>query len=237
MRTALRFLFLVAIAMVVTSIPALAQNAPAPNQESFLGLIWRAGGPFGIVIIISSVVGLALIIEHFISISRAKLAPPEAIETIESHLDNNDVQGAFEYCEQNPCALTRIMAAALPKHPHGFDAMETAAASVAEEEAIKLNAKISWLSFIASVAPLLGLLGTVSGMLGAFAIIETTTNPTPSDLARGIKEALVTTLLGLVVSIPVSLGFFYFRNKVVKLVLEMNAIWEDLIERFRPAPH
>jgi biopolymer transport protein ExbB len=225
-------LYLVACVLAL-ALPAMAQGGS--GGESFLSLVFRAGGIFGWVIIACSIIGVALMIEHFISVNRNKVAPPEAVEAIESHLENNDVQAAFEYCEQNPSPLANIMAAALPKHAHGFDVMEMAALTVAEEEATKLNAKISWLSFISSVAPLLGLLGTVSGMLGAFAVIETKASPTPSELAKGIKEALVTTLLGLTVSIPVGLGFFFFKNRVIKLVLETNAIWEDLLDRFRPA--
>ena len=223
-----------AFVFAALTLPLLAQGDEAGEEsQSLLKLIFTAGGIIGWVIIALSVVGLALIIEHFISVSRDKLAPPESIETIESHLDNNDVQGAYEYCEQNPNYLTNVMAAALPKYSHGFESMEQAAVDVGEEEAVKLHAKISWLSLIGNIAPLLGLLGTVSGMLNAFGVIEKSQNPNPAELAKGIKEALVTTMLGLVVAVPVTVGFFFFRNRVVKIVLEIAAITEDLLDRFR----
>jgi len=225
-------LWRLALVFAVLALPALAADGEK-EAESLLSLIFRAGGIIGGVIITLSVVGLALIIEHAISVSRDKLAPPDVIETIESHLDNNDVQGAYEFCEQNPNYLTNIMVAALPKVSHGFDSMEQAASDVGEEEAIKLHAKISWLSLIGNIAPLLGLLGTVSGMLTAFGVIEDSTNPNPAELAGGIKEALVTTMLGLVVAVPVMVGFFFFRNRVVKIVLEISAITEDMLDRFR----
>lgn len=224
-----------AFAFAILAIPAFAQDAAAADQgESLLSLIFRAGGVIGYICIGLSVVGLALIIEHAISVSRDKLAPPEVIEQIEEYLDQQDVNGAYEFCEQNPGYLTNVMVAALPKAQHGFDSMEQAASDVGDEEAIKLHAKISWLSLIGNIAPLLGLLGTVSGMLAAFGVIEKTVNPNPSDLAKGIKEALVTTMLGLVVAVPVMVGFFFFRNRVVKIVLEITAITEDLLDRFRP---
>jgi biopolymer transport protein ExbB len=228
----LRLAFLFA----VLAIPVYAQTADA-GDESLLSLIFRAGGVIGYVIIGLSIVGVALIVEHFINVSRDKLAPPEAIDTIVSHLDNNDVQGAYEYCEQNPNYLTNVMAAALPKAPHGFDSMEQAALDVGEEEAVKLHAKISWLSLLGNIAPLLGLLGTVSGMPKSFGVIERSVSPNPADLAKGIKEALVTTMLGLVVAVPVMVGFFFFRNRVVKTVLEISAITEDMLDRFRPTHH
>ena len=223
-----------ALVVSILAAPLLAQEESAAPSESLLSLILRAGGVIGIIIIILSVVAVALIIEHAITISRDKLAPPDIIESIESHLDNNDVQGAYEVCEQSPGYLTNVMAAALPKLSHGFDSMEQAAHDVSEEEAIKLHAKISWLSLLGNIAPLLGLLGTVSGMLSAFGVIERETNPDPSKLAGGIKEALVTTMLGLTVAVPVMVGFFFFRNRVVKIVLEITAIVEDLLDRFRP---
>jgi len=236
MRKLAHFVAVMAAFLVVAAIPLVAQDAPAgpPAEETMLQLIFRAGGAFGWIIIFCSVCGLALLIEHTINITRDKSAPPEVIATLEQHLDNNDVQGAYEFCEQNPGHLTNIMAAALPKAPHGFESMEQAAADVAEEEAIRLSQKISWCALLSTISPLLGLLGTVSGMLASFGIIERTTNPTPAQLGGGIKEALVTTLLGLVVAIPLSVGFFYFKNKVVKIVLEVGAIWEDLLDRFRP---
>jgi biopolymer transport protein ExbB len=216
------------------ALPVVAQATTPAEGESLLKLIFRAGGAIGYVIIGISVVGLALIIEHAISVSRDKLAPPDVIETIESHLESNDVQGAYEFCEQNPNYLTNVMVAALPKVNHGFESMEQAASDVGEEEAIKLHAKISWLSLIGNIAPLLGLLGTVSGMLNAFQVIETNPNPNPALLAKGIKEALVTTMLGLIVAVPVMVGFFFFRNRVVRIVLEITAIAEDMLDRFRP---
>lgn len=222
-----------AVFFAVLAVPVMAQTK-SEEPDTLLKLIFSAGGAIGYVIISLSVVGVALIVEHFINVSRDKLAPPDVIETIVSHLDNNDVQGAYEYCEQNPNYLTNVMAAALPKVAHGFESMEQAALDVGEEEAVKLHAKVSWLSLIGNISPLLGLLGTVSGMLQAFGVIERTVNPNPSDLAKGIKEALVTTMLGLVVAVPVMVGFFFFRNRVVKIVLEISAITEDLLDRFRP---
>jgi biopolymer transport protein ExbB len=74
-------------------------------------------------------------------------------------------------------------------------------------------------------------------MLKSFGVIERSVSPNPADLAGGIKEALVTTLLGLVVAVPVMVGFFFFRNRVVKTVLEISAITEDMLDRFRPTHH
>jgi len=233
MRKALHLTTRISFVFLVLAVPAMAQEAQVETQ-SFLDLILKGDGTIGWVIIFLSVVGLALIIEHAINVSRDKLAPPDVIEHLESLLDAQNVQEAYDFCEANPGYLTNVMAAALPKLSHGFDSMEQAAHDVEEEESIKLHAKISWLSLIGNIAPLLGLLGTVAGMLRAFGKIETTQNPSPSELAGGIKMALVTTMLGLTVAVPVMVGFFFFRNRVVRIILEIAAITEDLLDRFRP---
>lgn len=224
-----------ALALCVLALPLLAQDGGEQVQgENLFSLIIRAGGAIGFIIIGMSVIGVALIVEHAINVTRDKLAPPEVIEELEGLLDNNDVQSAYDFCEQNPGYLTNVMAAALPKLSSGYDSMEQAASDVGEEEAIKLHAKVSWLSLLGNISPMMGLLGTVSGMLSAFGVIERESSPDPAKLAGGIKEALVTTMLGLTVAIPMMIGFFFFRNRVVKIILEISAITDDLLDRFRP---
>ena len=90
------------------------------------------------------------------------------------------------------------------------------------------------MSVIANVAPMMGLLGTVSGMVAALEVIATQKNPNPSDLAAGISTALLTTLFGLIVAIPTTAVFAYLRNNLVRSVIEVGAMVEDLFERFRP---
>lgn len=232
MRSLLTNLVRMGFVFALLAIPALAQGAA--QEESFLALTLRAGGWIGWVIIALSVIGVALMVEHAVNISREKLAPQESIQTLEELLEAGDTTAAYEYCEQNPNYLTNMMAAALPKAQHGFESMEQAAGDVNDEEAIKLHAKISWISLIGNISPLLGLLGTVSGMLASFGVIEKEAAPSPAKLAGGIKEALITTMLGLVVAVPMIVAFFFFRNRVVRIVLEITAIAEDMLDRFRP---
>lgn len=225
-----------AAAFALLGVAALAQDAPAnPQYSGTADLFINGGGGIGYVIILCSVIGVALMIEAGMSITRKKLAPPEIIDQLRGHIENKDFQAAFDLCEQNPCYVTNALHAALPKVDHGFEKMEEAAGAVAEEEAVRLHSKISYMSLIGQIAPLLGLYGTVQGMILAFETIEKMAAPKPSELAFGIKVALVTTFQGLTVAIPVTAAFFFFRNKVVGLVLDIGAIIEDLLEPFRPA--
>jgi biopolymer transport protein ExbB len=224
---------LVAAALVACMAPA--QDAAEPALTGVM-LFIAGGGTIGYIILLCSVIGLALAIEAGITITRKKLAPPEVVDQLRSHIENKDYQAGYDLCEQNPCYVTNVMHAALQKVDHGFEKMEEAAGAVAEEEAVRLHSKISWMGLIGTVAPLLGLFGTVQGMIVAFETIEKMAAPKPSELAIGIKIALVTTFQGLMVAIPVTVAFFVFRNKVVGIVLDMGAVLEDLLEPFRPAP-
>ena len=223
---------LVGIALISLSGTAFAAE-DAGNTS--LGKIIMGGGVIGWAIILLSIVSLALAIEHFVTIRRDKLVPPELIDEVEALFEEEEYQEALELCESEPNFLTNILSAGLPKINAGFDAMEKAMDEVAEEEAIKLHQKVGWLSLIGNIAPMMGLFGTVYGMIQAFNEITRLGQAVqPKDLSAGISTALITTLFGLFVAMPSLFFFFVFRNKVIKVSLEISAIADDLVERFRP---
>jgi biopolymer transport protein ExbB len=224
---------LVGIFLLASANPAFAQAQDEGNKS--LGDIIVGGGIIGWVIILLSIISLALAIEHFVTVRRDKLVAPELIDEIEALFEEEEYQEALELCENEPNFLTNVLSAGLPKINAGFPAMEKAMDEVAEEETIKLHQKIGWLSLIGNIAPMLGLFGTVLGMIGAFnEITRLGANVTPKDLSKGISTALITTLFGLFVAMPALFFFFLFRNKVIKVSLEITAIAADLVERFRP---
>jgi biopolymer transport protein ExbB len=203
--------------------------------DKTLGDIIMDGGVIGWVIILLSIVSLALAIEHFVSVRRDKIVPPELIDEVEALFEEEEYQEALELCEAEPNFLTNVLSAGLPKINAGFEAMEKSMDEVAEEESIKLHQKIGWLSLIGNIAPMLGLFGTVLGMIQAFnEITRLGSAVTPRELSAGISTALITTLFGLFVAMPSLFFFFLFRNKVIKVSLEITAIAADLVERFRP---
>jgi len=192
-------------------------------------------GIIGYVIIGVSILSTALIIENFISVKRDKMAPPDLIDELEALFDEENFQEALELCEQERTYLTNVVQAGLAKLGHPFETIRQSVREMEEEEAVKLFQKIGWLSLIAATAPMMGLLGTVSGMFVTFGDIAAAGGSvSPAQLAGGIKLALVTTILGLIVAIPVGAFYFVFRNRVVKATIEVNALAEDLFERFRP---
>ena len=225
--------------LLLTPTLVLAQDgeaAPAAvGQTSQAAQFFKNAGAIGMVIIGVSVVALTLIIKEIMAMRRDQLAPPELVDEIEALFEAGEYQEAIELCETEPCYFTNIVAAGLPKLNASFDAMEKSVEEMVEEETIKLHSRLSWLSLIAGVAPMLGLMGTVNGMIGAFNTIAASKGQaTPDVLAGDISGALITTLLGLVVAVPVTAAFVFLRNRVVGYSLEIAAVVEDLFERFRP---
>ena len=204
------------------------------EQTSALSYLKHAGVA-GIVIIVLSIVGVALIIENIISLKRDKLVPPDILGEIEGLFDEEKYEEVLELCNAEECFVTKILGAGLAKMGMGFDRMNEAVMDAGEEEATKLHQKLGYLSLIANIAPMLGLLGTVLGMMAAFNKIASMGHAvTPADLASGISEALITTCMGLMVAIPISAAFMLFRNKLITIIIEVGAITGELMDKFRP---
>lgn len=226
--------YLVPLAVLFLTAPlAMAQDEPAPSMS--ISDVIGGGGAVGWMLLGLSVIGLALFIDNFVNMRKQKLAPPDVVDEIEALIEAGEYQEAMELCEAEPSYFTNIVAAGLPRLNASFEAMEKSVEEMSEEEQLKLFMKLGWLSLIAAVAPMLGLTGTVLGMILAFKVIAATKGAAePADLADNISLALITTLLGLFVAIPMTAAFVYLRNKVVKSTLEISAVVEDIFERFRP---
>ena len=241
-RSVLRLVLLVMVAVtacmflnMLCASAAWAQGGPDEMvaERTFLDNI-KAGGIIGYVIILLSVAGLALTIEHFVSLRRDKLIPPYIVSELEGLFDEEEYEEAMDLCESDESMLARVVGAGLAKIGGGYVQMKEAIDEVGEEEATNLTQKISYLSLIAGIAPMLGLLGTVAGMIEAFDTIAVRKGATnPSDFAGSISKALITTFLGLLVAIPTTSFYLFFRNRVMKLAQEASTISGELVARFR----
>lgn len=222
------------VPLFLTGVAFAQDDAATKKKDNPVIDALKHAGIIGYVIIGVSILSTALIIENFISVKRDKMAPPDLIDELEALFDEENFQEALELCEQERTYLTNVVQAGLAKLGHPFDTIRTSLREMQEEEAVKLFQKIGWLSLISATAPMMGLLGTVTGMFVTFGdIADAGGSVSPAQLAGGIKLALVTTILGLIVAIPVGAFFFVFRNRVVKATIEVNAMTEDLFERFR----
>ena len=230
------FVRLAAVATPLLIAGSLAAQDPAADQPSTIEEIfaYKNCGTIGYVIVLMSVIAGALIFENFMNIKREKLAPPDLLDEIEALFDGENFQEAVELCEQEKNYLTNCVGAGLSKLGHAFETMQTSLREMQTEETVKLFQKIGWLSLLSATAPMMGLFGTVTGMFFTFsAIAAAGGSVSPAQLASGIKMALITTIFGLTVAIPVGVAFYTLRNRVIRVSTEINAISENLFERFR----
>ncbi|MCZ7605178.1 MAG: MotA/TolQ/ExbB proton channel family protein [Planctomycetota bacterium] len=201
--------------------------------EKILGI---PGGALGIItqlaIILTSVFMFGWIIECFVNVRRDKIVPPEVIGALQNYIDEGDLEGALQYCESAPNFLTRTVGAALNRMQYGPDSVKDAAISMSEAEQGKLEFHVSPIALCASVGPLMGLFGTVTGMVMAFGQIENAPGGqvNPKMVAGGIALALLSTVLGLIIAIPGLTFYWYFKNKVANIGTSINLVADDMVE-------
>jgi biopolymer transport protein ExbB len=213
---------------------AFAQTtAPAPPSKTLLDYV-KDGGGIGHVIILCSIAGVSLSIAFAFQIRRDVLVPPELLGQVEELFENEEYEEAFHICEANPSFLSTVLASGLAKLDEGYEEMQMAMNDTGDVEATKLHQKVGYLSLIAAISPMLGLFGTVWGMILTFNVIAASAvQPKPAELASGISTALVTTFEGLLVAIPMTVVFVIFRNRVVNVIAEISGITEELTARFK----
>jgi biopolymer transport protein ExbB len=231
--------------LLLAAAPAAARTntqgqapAPAAEERSMLQDMfdYDNAGLIGYAIVVLSVIALALVIENFVVLRRERLAAPKLVEDLDTLFGEENWQAAAELCERDGSYLARCVAAGLMRLEHSFDTVLTAVREMETEEVVKLFQKIGWLSLVSAIAPMLGLFGTITGMFVTFSTIARHGGSvSPATLAGGIKMALITTIFGLTVAIPVGVCFFVLKQRVIRLATETNAIVEDLFERFRKA--
>jgi biopolymer transport protein ExbB len=218
---------------MIHSFLAFDDAAPA-HGTSMLRMI-QAGGVVGWVLIALSVVALAMIIMYVVQIRKRNLVPPQHVEVLDDLLGRGDVAAALEYClnPQHDSYFTRIMAAGLNRYQRsafGVFEIKNAIEEAGEEQTARLYRWTDAISVIGSIAPLLGLLGTVLGIVGAFDTLgQTGAAPDHKRLSQDISLALVCTLLGLIIAIPCMALFTFFRNRIDALAGEAGAEMERLL--------
>ena len=214
---------------------AAAVDSGAESQ-SLLRIILTSAGWIGGVIGVLSIAAVTVIIDHFLRIRRSTMVPESSVTAVRELIEARQFKACIDQVSGDKTMFADVLTVGLRHGRHGFDAMQEAASERANAWRSRLFRKVEYLNIIGNLCPLLGLLGTVLGMIQAFAKMNETHGAYgPEDLAGGISLALVSTFLGLVVAI-VSLGFFGIcRNRVDSFTVTAHAAVEDLLEYFRPA--
>ena len=215
--------------------PAADAAAEAATNPTVWTLI-REGGWGMIPLAICSLVMVALVIYNFIQLTKSKFIPEDLRQQLMDHMGGCRVRSAIEVASTSPSFLGRMLATALPKvdatdpETLGRDHVEDAMADFTISENRSHMTMIGYLSVIAQIAPMLGLIGTVSGMIGAFNKLRGLASPDASALAGNISEALITTLSGLCIAIPALIFFFVLRNRLNNLVAEAHGAATDMVD-------
>jgi len=235
-------MWIVALGVVLVG-GTVALAAESERTEMTFGqMMWEATfgsviGAFDILAIYGlSVVAVALIIEHGITIRRVVLLPEMSVAQVKTMFDERRFREALEFCQNDPSFLSGVVHAGLVEAANGYEAMERAMGDAAEERTARLYRKIEYLNLIGNISPMLGLFGTVYGMMTAFAKIAAKGGKAnPEDLAEGILLALYSTFVGLLVAIPALAAYAIYRNRVEQLSMEAALVAEELLANFKPS--
>ncbi len=240
-------LFLLCLMAVFIALPAVAQDAPTDGEQAAQveQTVWDIiyGGSLINLLIWTLLFGtsigaIAFIIDSILTIRADKIMPRILSESVHNSIQEGDLIGAIEACENNPSPLANILLAGLNnvRSGHAYSVVVDSVSTAAEIETEKLMQRVNYLNLCGALAPMLGLMGTVVGMVLAFKTLGTTTGGNKAQaLATNISVALFTTLYGLLVSVPAILGFTLARNHANKLILSMEMLTYDLIKDLESA--
>ncbi len=200
------------------------------------GTFWKLmqeGGPVMWILLVFSIIALAVIIERFIALRRAKINVNEFLAKVRKALIvNRSIREAVKVCEQYRGPVASIMKAGLLKYGQPKEDVEKTIENAALFEMGRLERFLVYLATTANVAPLLGFFGTVTGMIKSFDALAAAGLSNPALVAIGIKEALTTTAAGLAVAIPVQLAYNYFMSRINKFVRDIETSANMLLETF-----
>lgn len=219
---------------------AAAEGQPAAAASNRLWDILYGGSIINLIIWIAifgtSFAMIWFAVDCYMTVRSDKIMPPVLVEGVRQALANGDLDTAVATCQANPGSLSNILKEAFDNIYDGYEVVQQAVSSRSELENEKLMQRVNLLNICGQIAPMLGLMGTVVGMVLAFAGLASATGAAKARvLANSISTALWTTCVGLLVSVPALLFFTYFRNTATRLLLESEATVLELIKPLRTA--
>ena len=214
--------------------PDAAAGEDAPKKQNYLSWMFHAlGWFFTLVFALLSLAMVALIVMNIVSLRRSVVAPPELTEQFGELLDENKFQEAYELAKDDESLLGKVLATGLARMPNGYEKATQAMQDVEQEETMRLEHQLGYLALIGNLAPMIGLFGTVVGMIASFqAIAAGGSAPSPQKLAEGIATALFTTELGLAIALPALAAFDILKNRLARFILDVSVISDNYMGRF-----
>lgn len=207
------------------------------KSQNMLVTTWNAlGAKYAISFLVMSFLLVAVLVMLILAVRKDSFVPADLIQGVDASLNDQNLQAAVELVRADESFVGQVVSAGLGKIQSGKAPALEAMQVVGEDEAMKLEHKVGYLALIGNIAPMVGLLGTVDGMVASFGVIANSpTTPKPSALAAGIQTALYTTLVGLVIAIPAIIACNLLRNRIQRLIAEAGSESETMIEKFEAA--
>ena len=210
------------------------EAAPLPAKQSMLGFYFSAlGWRYTIAFLFISFCFVALLVMNLMAARRDQILPQALVDSFELQLNEKRYQEAFESAKADDSMLGKILAAGMGQLKQGYQHAMTAMQETGADENMKLEHRLGYIALIGTISPMVGLLGTVDWMVASFQVIASSdTTPKPSELAKGISMALITTLVGLWLAIPAIAVHSLLRNRLSRLVFEVGVTTDNLMGRF-----
>ncbi len=208
-----------------------AAPTAAPRPTSMLMWAIKASGPIGLFLLCLSIYFTALVIKLFLEMRIQEAVPVPLVEKLEGAIKDRKFQEAYDVCRDNESFLARLVRTGVAALPNGRADAKEAMAAVSDEIVTGMEARISYLAIIGSLGPMIGLVGTIWGMILSFQEIATAAGaqPKPEKVAEGISTALFITLEGVSLAVPAIFFFAFFRNRIATIALESNKVADRTI--------
>ena len=198
-----------------------------------LDLIEKSG-PVFYALALCSLIATAVIIERLIALRRSRILPRQIIDVVEAIQPGKDLSLALEVCRKNPGVFSDVMRAGLENSDREWEVMRDAVIDAGRQETPAIERHLFWLQTVAQASPLLGLLGTVFGMIRMFSSVSLQGLGDPQVLSRGISEAMLATAEGLCIGIPALVAYNYLTARAERMVAEIETYASRLVARLRP---
>lgn len=211
--------------------PTPAEGAAPPAPKSMLRWFLEAAGPIGVFLLFISVYFTALVIRLFMEMRITEAVPPALVDRLETSIKDKKFQETYDACRDSDSFLARLVRIGVANLPNGRAEAKEAMIGAAEEIVTGMEQKVGYLAIIGQLGPLIGLVGTVWGMILSFQEIATASGaqPRPEKVAEGISTALVITLMGVTLAVPAIFFFAFFRNRIAVITMESTRVADRVI--------
>ncbi len=213
-----------------------AAEPHAGGEKSFVWWVIKTSGPIGAVILGLSIYFVAMTSRLFLELRPTVAMPPDLMQDIQQKMEKRDYKGIYSSIKERDCLFTKVAAAGMGELSGGLDEARDVMERVADVQVVEMEKKISMLAVLGTLGPMIGLLGTLQGMIKSFSVIAMSdTQLKASEVAEGISEALLLTFEGVALSVPAIYLFAVFKNRVMSIAANTTLQADDFIKKLAQA--